>query len=117
GNLISGAVSIQQSTANVEENIKEKLGSSATVELDYEAIDELSESEQMDMEIQNVDIDLIKQIGELSYVKYYDYSMPTYLGSESIESYQDEEMGEVITHGPSMDFTLKGINYAPVLDF
>ncbi len=118
GNLISGAVSIQQSTDNVESTIKEKLGSSATVELDYEAIDELSEAELMDLEIQDVDIDLIKQIGGLSYVKYYDYSMPTYLGSENIESYQDEEMGEeVITHGPSMDFMLKGINYAPVLDF
>lgn len=118
GNLISGAVSIQQSTGNAESSIKEKLGSSATVELDYEAIDELSESEQMDIEIQDVDIDLIKKIGELSYVKYYDYSMPTYLGSKNIESYHGEEMGEeVITHGPSMDFMLKGINYAPVLDF
>jgi len=117
GNLISGAISIQQATSNVEGNIKERLGAAATVDIDYEALDKLSEDELVEFDLQNVDIDLIKQIGELSYVKYYDYSMSTYLGSESIESYQGEMEGEVIHHGPSMDFHLKGINYAPVIDF
>lgn len=118
GNLISGAISIQQATGNVEASIKERLGAAATLEMDYEAIDKMSESELTEFEFQNIGVDLIKQIGELSYVKYYDYSMSIYLGSESIKAYQGEGMDDDFEHhGPSMDFMLKGINYAPVIDF
>ncbi|MBP2078754.1 ABC transporter permease [Oceanobacillus polygoni] len=115
GNLISGAVSIQQATGNVEANIKERLGAAATLELDYEAVEDLSEAEWL--EIENIGVDLIKQIGELSYVKYFDYSTSIYLGSESIESYQGDMEGEIFHSGPSMDYKLNGINYAPVIDF
>jgi putative ABC transport system permease protein len=118
GNLISGAISIQQATGNVETNIKDRLGAAATLEMDYEAMDALSDAELEGFEFQDLGIDLIKQIGEFSYVKYYDYSMVTYLGSESMESYQGEEMDDdFVVSGPSMDYQLKGINYAPVLDF
>lgn len=118
GNLISGAISIQQATGNVEESIKERLGAAATLELDYEEMEKMSETELMGLDIQNIDVELIKKIGELSYVKYYDYSMSTYLGSETIESYQDEGMeDDFVMEGPSMDFELKGINYASVIDF
>lgn len=119
GNIMSGAISIQQATGNVETSIKERLGAAATLQMDYEAMDALSEAEWEGLEFENIGVDLIKQIGDLSYVKYYDYSMETYLGSESIESYRGEEMDDVdfIHEGPSMDFMLKGINYAPVIDF
>lgn len=121
GNVISGSISIQQATGNVEKSIKEKLGAAATVELDYEALENMDEEEQMSIEIADLDLELIKQIGEISYVKYYDYNMSTWLGSESLQSYQGEEMDdagvEVVADGMSPDFMLKGINYAPVLDF
>src|SRR5690625_334218 len=81
GNLISGAISIQQATANVEDSIKERLGAAATIDIDYEAMDELSDMELAEVEFENINVDLIKQVGELPYVKYYDYSMSTYLGS------------------------------------
>lgn len=117
GNLISGAISIQQATGNVEISIKERLGAAATIEMDQKALDSLSEAEWEHIEFEDIGVDLIKQVGELSYVKYYDYSVSTQLGSESIESYQGDEMeDDFITHGPSMDFMLKGINYAPVID-
>lgn len=116
GNLISGAISIQQATTNVEANIKERLGATATVELDYEEMDKLSEADWENTVIEDLSVDLMKQIGELSYVKYYDFNMMHWLGSESIDSYQGDMEGEVVHHGPSMDFMLKGINYAPVLD-
>lgn len=116
GNLISGAISIQQATGNVEETIKERLGTAATVDMDYEVLDALSEEEWETVEFGNLSVDQIKQIGELSYVKYYDYSMTTYLASESIQSYQGEGMeDEFMMDGPV--FLLKGINYASVLDF
>lgn len=118
GNLISGAISIQQATENAEANIKDRLGAGATLELDQEKLNTLTDAEWEEIEIGEIDVDLIKQIGELSYVKYFDYSMSIYLGSESIESYQGEDMDvDFIMEGPSMDFRLKGINYAPVIDF
>ncbi|WP_416148338.1 ABC transporter permease [Salipaludibacillus sp. HK11] len=118
GNLISGGISIQQATGNVETTIKERLGTAATVEMDYDALSSMDDSEMMEFEMEELDVDLINQIGGLSYVKYYDYSTVTYLGSESIDSYQGEGMDEVDVSysGASMDFMLKGINYAPILD-
>lgn len=122
GNLISGAISIQQATGNVESTVKDRLGTAATVDMDYDAWNAMSDEEMETLEMEELDVDLIKEIGELSYVKYYDYSMSTWMGSESLKSYQDEELDEDINEdvtfeGPSMDFTLKGINYAPVIDF
>lgn len=121
GNLISGAISIQQATGNVESVIKERLGAAATIEIDNEALDKLSEEEWMTLEIGNVSVDTIKEVGDISYVKYFDYNMTTWLGSEDLQSYQGDQGdfgGEImIGGGMSMDFELKGINYAPVLDF
>ena len=118
GNLISGAISIQQATSNVENNIKEKLGATATLEMDWLEYEKLSMEEQENFIFEEIGVDLIEEVGGISYVKYYDYNMSTWLGSESIQSYQGEGVDEEIIHyGPSMDFQLKGINYAPVLDF
>lgn len=121
GNVISGAISIQQATDNVETSIKDKLGAAATVELDYEALENMDEEEQMTLEISNLDLELINQIGALSYVKYYDYNLSTWLGSEKVQSYQGENMEDmeedVMYEGARTDFMLKGVNYAPVIDF
>lgn len=117
GNLMSGAISIQQATGNVETTIKEKLGAVATIEMDYQAMEDQMETGLEAIETESISVDLIKQIGELSYVKYYDYSMSIYLGSENIQSYQGEVDGDIIHHGSGKDIRLKGINYAPVVDF
>ncbi|MFD2657745.1 ABC transporter permease [Gracilibacillus thailandensis] len=119
GNVIAGAISISQATANVEESIKERLGTGATLELDYEALDSMDESEMMNFELPNLSEELINQIGELPYVKYYDYNITTFLASEEIESYNpmmEEAEGEVEMEGMGPQFQLKGVNYAPLLD-
>lgn len=119
GNLISGAISIQQATGNVEETIKNRLGAAATIEMDWEELDKLSESEQMNFEYENLSVDLIKEIGETSYVKYYDYNVEGYLESTTVKNYYawetDDEFIDDEDYGGH--FTLRGINYAPVLDF
>ena len=118
GNLISGAISIQQATENAENNIKERLGAKAMLEIDWEAYEELSKEERDNFVPEELGVDVIEQVGALSYVKYFDYNLETYLGSDSLKSYQGEGMDEDFVHfGPSMDFRLRGINYAPVVDF
>ncbi|MDQ0255966.1 putative ABC transport system permease protein [Evansella vedderi] len=116
GNVIAGAISIQQATSNVERTIKERIGTAATLEIDYQKLDSMSEQEMMEVDWTPIGRDLIRQIGELSYVKYYDYSSSTWLGSDDIQSY---EGGMEVHYGDSYNprFQLKGINYARVLDF
>ncbi|WP_078556314.1 ABC transporter permease [Bacillus alkalicellulosilyticus] len=125
GNLIAGAISIQQATNSVEVTIKERMGTAATIEMDYQKYDEymmgLSEEELMNFDyfFDSIGVDLIKQVGELKYVKYYDYSTSSYLASNQIKSIQPDEMEgfSYSIEGYVMDFRLKGTNYAPILDF
>ncbi|MFD1416696.1 ABC transporter permease [Oceanobacillus jeddahense] len=117
GNLISGAISIQQATGNVESTIKERLGAAATVDMDYKAWESMSEEEMETAEMEELGVDLIEQIGELPYVKYYDYNMSNWFGSESLEPYQEETDEGFMEYEDNIPFNLKGINYAPVIDF
>ncbi|SEN56864.1 putative ABC transport system permease protein [Amphibacillus marinus] len=118
GNVISGAVSIRQASRNVESAIKEQLGAGTTIDLDYDKLYEMEEAGEITWEeIERIGTDLINQIGQLSYVKYYDYSMSNYYEAENLigydpymEEYEDEEfMYQTYFH-------LKGINYPLVTD-
>jgi putative ABC transport system permease protein len=122
GNVIAGAISITQATSNVESTIKDRLGSAATIELDYEQLDKMEESELMNFEMQPLKLDLIEEIGQLSYVKYYDFNTMLYLGSKEVNAYygEDTEVDFAVEENEeyiSTDFQFKGINYAPVVDF
>src|SRR5699024_5741952 len=79
GNLISGAISIQQANSNVENNIKEKLGATATLEMDWLEYEKLSMEEQENFIFEEIGVDLIEEVGGISYVKYYDYTMSTWI--------------------------------------
>ncbi|WP_067837053.1 ABC transporter permease [Amphibacillus sediminis] len=116
GNVISGAISIQQATGNVEESIKERIGASATLEIDHEALEELSEEEWMEIEFENLGTDLIEKIGNLSYVKYYDYTSMFWFASENLSYYQGENEEHDISFGSDYEFQFKGINYPAVSD-
>ncbi|UOE94068.1 ABC transporter permease [Alkalihalobacillus sp. LMS39] len=121
GNLIAGAISIQQATTNVEKTIKERMGTAATVELDYDSIwnSDMTEEEMMNVNPEMLTLDMIKQIGELSQVKYYDYSSRTHLGSEHVKSVTGYEEEDIEYENPyyETNFMLKGVNYAPIIDF
>ncbi|WP_026675602.1 ABC transporter permease [Alkalihalobacterium bogoriense] len=120
GNLIAGAISIQQATTNVEKTIKERMGTAATVDLDYDSLwnSDMTEEEMMNVNPEMLTLDQIKQIGELSQVKYYDYSSRTNLGSNHVKSFTvyEEDM-EYESPYFETNFFIKGVNYAPIIDF
>ncbi|MCD8500352.1 MAG: FtsX-like permease family protein [Bacillaceae bacterium] len=116
GNLISGAISIQQATKNVESSIKERLGTAAVIEPDYTELDKIPYEEWEQIEMETVSFDLLKQVGELNYVKYYDYTITSHLNSDKMKRYEGDLGSDYEMHGPAY-FEMKGINYAPVLDF
>lgn len=111
GNVIAGAIAIQQSTQNVEKNVKKQLGGTATIQIDYENNQE--EFAKEDLKIEQLKIDLMKKVGESPYVKYYDYNALAMVQTKELKSasLESEQSG-----GMMEGFTLKGSNYHKILD-
>ncbi|WP_313538762.1 ABC transporter permease [Enterococcus sp.] len=119
GNVIAGAVAIQQSTANVERETKKKMGNVATVEMEYERF-EKETADMPDEERYSEDfypktpsVDVYEQIGELSYIKYYDYSNTSGFETNKLKLYTPED-GSMGMGGNY--FSLKGGNLTEPLD-
>ncbi|XUB37667.1 hypothetical protein IGI41_002687 [Enterococcus sp. DIV0876] len=119
GNVIAGAVAIQQSTANVETETKKKMGNVATVEMDYERFEketaDMSDEEKYSEDFYPISpgLDVYDQVGELSYVKYYDYSNTSYIETKKLKAYTPED-GSMGMGGNY--FSVKGGNLTEPLD-
>lgn len=117
GNVMAGAIAIEQSVKRTEQNIKEKLGAEATVELDYPTLwaDEKKEPGVFDS-LEDVSLGIIKKLGESPYVSYYDYNQEMYLATEKWSDYDDSsrKKSEEELAMPSSLY-LKGVNYGPLL--
>lgn len=112
GTLMSSAMAIQLATGNVESVIKDRLGAEVRIEVDYEALDQLSEEERATLDRRKVSVDTIKEIGEISYVKYFDFNTNLTLESKDFKSFEEEHQ----TIAGGRKFSLRGVNYAPVID-
>ncbi|NTW90614.1 MAG: ABC transporter permease [Erysipelotrichaceae bacterium] len=109
-NVMAGSIAIGQASKNVERTIKLQLGANASVELDWEKMQDWTEEQWNSLE--NITPETADKIGTLSYVKYYDYSSETYINSSTLTQY-DPNMVEV----PTLSyFPIKGVQYAPILD-
>ena len=109
-NVMAGSIAIGQASNNVEKTIKLQLGANASVELDWEKMQDWTEEQWNSL--QYVTPEMADKIGSLSYVKYYDYSSESYINSTTLTQY-DPNMVEV----PTMSyFPLKGVQYAPIMD-
>lgn len=97
GNVIAGAISIKQSTGNVENTIKNKLGASATIIQNDKAVNKLFESnpeaEFPDMGATN--IKTLKKIAELPSVKYFDYNQNDSSEVDKLNIYKSESEEEI----------------------
>jgi putative ABC transport system permease protein len=110
GNVIAGAIAIQQSTQNVEKSVKKELGGMATIQLDYENNQE--EFMKEDLEIEPLKVELIKKVGDSPYVKYYDYNSMSMVQTKDLKSVSSESEEIGMMEG----LTLKGVNYNKVVD-
>lgn len=109
-NVMAGSIAIGQASNNVERTIKLQLGANASVELDWEKMQDWTEDQWNSLEY--ITPEMADKIGGLSYVKYYDYSSETYINSTTLTQY-DPNMVEVPTISY---FPIKGVQYAPILD-
>ncbi|MFS1020815.1 ABC transporter permease [Enterococcus casseliflavus] len=121
GNVIAGAIAVNQSTQNVEKQIKNQLGSLATIDIDYEALMANSEGGTSMEEIQPLPEELIKQIGERSEVKQYDYLREASIAVENFKPYrfsrQEDDDNVMIVGGMLSLIHLAGTNLLKPLDF
>lgn len=109
-NVMAGSIAIGQASNNVEKTIKLQLGANASVELDYEKMQDWTEDQWNSL--QYITPEIADSIGKLSYVKYYDYSSETYINSSTLTQY-DPNMPEIPTISY---FPIKGVQYAPIMD-
>lgn len=120
GNVIAGAIAIRQATINVEKDIKSKLGATATITTDQKKItkyfSEHPDGKDAEKDLASPKIEEIKKIGELSYVKYYDYNNSGYLTTNNLKSYQSKNSDSGMMNVGKYGFTLKGVNYPKILD-
>jgi putative ABC transport system permease protein len=110
-NVMAGSIAIGQASNNVEKTIKLQLGANASVELDWEKMQDWTEEQWNSL--QYITPEIADSIGNLSYVKYYDYSSETYINSNTLTQY-DPNMVEIPTISY---FPIKGVQYAPILGY
>ncbi|MGX6961230.1 ABC transporter permease [Vagococcus xieshaowenii] len=92
GNVIAGAIAIQQATGNVEKNIKKSLNATATLTVDYDKLEKVSEDFDYN-DLKSQDIKVVNQIGELPQVEYMDYTMNAYEQTKKIKTITSDNMG------------------------
>lgn len=119
GNVIAGAVAIQQSTTNVETETKKKMRPAATIEMDYEAYEKemttVAAGEE-DQEIKEPQAKDYEKIGKLSYVKRYDLFIVGGVGSNKFKAVTDPSGGVSYGGSTKYNFSTKGYNSKNPLD-
>ncbi|MEG0293697.1 ABC transporter permease [Enterococcus sp.] len=121
GNVIAGAVAIQQSTKNVEIETKKQLGAVATIDLDYERIRKEQEEnpeifESDDEWYIQPPLKELEAIGTLPYVKYFEYSIRSYLDVNKIESVTEGENRVANGAATKYAFSVKGVSRPEMAD-
>ncbi|MGM0123923.1 hypothetical protein IGI37_001297 [Enterococcus sp. AZ194] len=121
GNVIAGAIAIQQSTTNVEKDVKAKLGANATIDMDYDKFEKDNEGSAKGIDYPDPPkLDVYKKIGQLSYVKYFDYNAYSHFSTKKIKYFDYQTEDEDEDGGMQMSgmqyFILKGVNYPKLLD-
>ncbi|SLM85742.1 ABC transporter permease [Vagococcus sp.] len=119
GNVMAGAIAIDQGTKSVESTIKKKLGAVATVTQDYEKIDKDGQADEKVYESASAKPPkpkVLKEIGDLDEVNYFDYSVQSRPMTEKLKMVQSKDENFQIGE-PGMNwFNLKGVNFNEILD-
>ena len=116
GNIMAGAIAIQQATKNVELGIKSKLGAQASIQLNQNILDEMTLQELS--QIKPLGIDVIKRIGASKSVKYYDYNYEWkfYTDPNPVKTGLIHNITNDGSIEKTVAFSGHGVNYGPLYD-
>ena len=116
--VISGAISVRQSIENVDTNLRINLPAIASIEICEDATGEYINLTNQWPEIQPLTVDMLAEIGALSYVRNYDISARAFLEAWDLELVSlSKDMGfdDELAGMPST-INLKGVYGVDLLD-
>lgn len=117
GNVMAGAIAIDQGTKSVESTIKKKLGAVATVTMDNDQLNKDAEEDDSVWEQATEPTEkTLNEIGKLDEVSFYDYSYMGFLNTVKFTMAQSKRDDFIMGDGESSFFSLKGVNFNEVLD-
>lgn len=109
-NVMAGSIAISQASKNVEVSMKQQLGANATIELDYNKMQDWTEDDWANLKW--ISPEMVETIGALDQVKYFDYNIESWLLGKDLKTY-DPNITEIYEQNY---FGLKGVHFAEVLD-
>lgn len=119
GNVIAGAVAIQQSTTNVENETKKKMRPAASIEMDYETYEKEMSTTTAQEDDQKITFPKMKdyeKISKLPYVKRYDLFIFGGVGTNKFKAVTDPNGGVSYGGSAKYNFSTKGYNSKEPLD-
>ena len=125
GNLIAGAISVRGTINNTEANLRRSMPPIVGIGYDYQAFDDSVDWSTVDwsdpstmLVFEDLTIEHVQKIGELSYVEFYTAFMPEFLYSFDLKRYFADLEG-IIPPEPGMpqSFDLRGNLQAEPLQF
>ena len=87
GTIIAGALAVEGAVVNTEENLRRNMPAVVSVGIDEQQVLEYVRSESEMPTITGFNAELIRSIGELPYVREFNYSIETWLGSFELDMY------------------------------
>jgi len=125
--LSASAIQVRRAVLNTDDNLRRQLPAVATISQDIEAHLNAESEAGVEISIDAVRADLIREIGELSYVRTFDYTTwgLNFFSNAHIRSFDPEliESGNLIDHqslllqGLSFEqFILKGVRNPLIVD-
>ncbi len=116
GNVIAFAVSVGQAVGNAEDALRQRIGVAAVVEVDYENLDEISQQTGEYPETETLTAEAIKKIGQLPYVKSFDYTVDFSLESNTLKKFYSQDGMSYVSDTGYDYFSLKGVNDPEIVD-
>jgi len=117
GCVIMVIVATHQAILNTDKVLQDKLPPMVTIDLDVEAYDNYMMAHGRVPDIDGLSQEIMKEIGSLPYVKYYDFSVVYFLLNSNLEPYGIEsEFFEGVRLGSYALFDLKGVQTAEPFD-
>jgi len=87
GSALAGAISAYQAVGNTESNLRRNLPPFVTIQMDWDGIIDYGHPAP---EVGDITVDLIREIGQLSYVYDFDFSLMDTLISFDLDLYEPE---------------------------
>ena len=122
GNIIMGAISVQQAVNNAERSIRQKIGGIVSTEIDFMNLPTMYDG-RIDMDrFTPISSEDINRIGQLPYVRYYDYTTRAVLEGDGITIYSIEDTSMWFTMEEDRrihqsQFFITGVHYFGIMHF